>query len=421
MESELSRRLLTEHARYMAHHYEPPSVALDFARGSRVFDVDGREYIDMLACYSASSFGHTNPRLIAAVVRQMAKLGPVSNVVCNETTVAFCRELAELTRIKDAMVLPMNGGAEAVEKAIKIARKWGYEIKGKGKDIDEAEIIVSLTNFHGRTFGVLSASFVAEYKENFGPFLDGFEPVDFGDVNDLREAINSNTVAVLLEPIQGEGGFIFPPEGYLQKVREICIENNILLIFDEIPTAFGRTGKDFPHEHYGIMPDMLVLGKALGGGVYPVSAVVASQEIMSVLRPHDDGSTFGGNPIACAVGLEAMQILKDENLAERSRELGEKFLKSLQGIKSRLVKEVRGLGLFIGMELDSQQVRAEDFCAELLKRGVLTAPARKNVVRFTPPLTISETELITVVGAVSNTIDYFDDGYYNRLPKQLVY
>ena len=336
-------------------------------------------------------------------------MGLVSNVVCNPVTANFCETLANFTKIPDAMVLLMNGGAEAVEKAIKIARRWGYEQKGVPKD--EAEIIVTNSNFHGRTMGVLSASAVPQYKSGFGPMLSGFRHVEFGSVESFLSQVNENTVAYLAEPIQGEGGFIFPPEGYWQKIREICDQKNILLVFDEIPTAFGRTGKDFPHEHYGIMPDVLILGKAIGGGIYPFSAVVGPEKIMSVLRPHDDGSTFGGNPIACAIGLEVIKILQKENLTARSRKLGELFLRLLKLIRSPFVKDVRGLGLFIGLELDPKWVKAEDFCLKLLSNGVFTTSARNNVVRFTPPLVILEPEIYNTFLAITKTLQFYHSVY----------
>lgn len=376
--------------RFTPNHYEKFPVTFVSGNGSYLQDVNGKKYIDMLAGYGAVNFGHNNPKLRHAFLNQYGQVGLISGNFYNDAVAEFQEKLVNFIGLSPAKVLMMNTGAEAVEKAIKICRRWGYVVKGVWND--KAEIIMSRTNFHGRTYGVLSASLVDHYREDFGPFMSGFKHVWFGDLNSLEESINENTVAFLVEPIQGEGGFIFPSEDYLKKAEEICRANNVLFVLDEIPTAFGRIGSPFPHFHYGVNPDMAILAKALGGGFYPVSAVVGRTEVMTVLDPGSDGSTFGGNPLAAAIGLAAISLTEEENLADKARVLGNYFAKELRSIKSEMVKEVRGSGLFIGMELN-ESFKAREVCWELVKHGVVTAPARGNVVRFTPPLNITKGEV----------------------------
>lgn len=383
-----------------AHHYEMMPVVIQWAKGSRFVDSHGQEYLDMLAGYSVMNFGHRNDYLQHALENQLGECTLLANKFFNPVVARFHRDLVKFSGIK-GRALVMNSGAEAVEKAIKLARKWGYERKGVKNG--HAEIIVTDTNFHGRTLGVLSASRVYHYREGFGPFLPGFVPVEFGDVEDLERVINGNTVAYLVEPIQGEGGFIFPPDGYFKAVAEICKKHNVLLILDEIPTAFRRTGDIFPHQHDGIVPDAVILGKALGGGLLPVSAVVAREEVMDVLGPGDDGSTFGGNPLACAVGSAAIELIEVHKFADHVKEYGEYFTKALRSLHSPLVKEVRGRGLFIGVEL-VPEVSAHEVCVHLLAERVVTVEARQNVVRFTPPLVITKEEINFAIRAFARVL-----------------
>ncbi|MDO8495218.1 MAG: ornithine--oxo-acid transaminase [bacterium] len=389
--SDRQKDVIAKTAQYSAHHYDSLPVVMHAGKGSKLYDLDGNEYIDMLAGYSVVNFGHGNSRLNEVMLRQMGKGTIFSNVAYNRTYAEFCEELVSFTCIAGRALI-MNSGAEAVEKAIKLARKWGYVRKGVERD--RAEIIVTNSNFHGRTMGVLSASPVAKYRMGFGPFLPGFVQVPFGSTEHLKEAITLNTVAFLVEPVQGEGGFMFPPAGYFQEVVKLCQANDVLLILDEIPTAFGRTGYNFPHEADGIVPDVLILGKALGGGLVPVSAVVAKEEVISVLGPGHDGSTFGGNPLACAVGSAVLDLIQDNNWAEEASEKGEYFLKKLE----ELGMTVRGRGLFIGVELTSAY-DAHRVCVELLAEGIFTINARRNVVRFTPPFVVSLEEIDYTVEA----------------------
>ncbi len=383
--------------RYLANHYDRLPVVIESGQGCWVKDKDGRRYLDMFADYAVHNFGRSNSQLLSVFVSQAAKLSLCSGNVYNSLYAQFGKALAKFSGLPNAKVLVMNTGAEAVEKAMKVARKWGYLRKGIAKD--KAEIISTYTNFHGRTLGVLSLSTVEHYRDGFGPFLPGMKLVRFGDSVDLERAINEHTAAFIVEPIQGEGGFIFPPEGYFKEVVEICRHHRVLLILDEIPTAFGRTGYNFPHEHDEIVPDVIILGKALGGGLVPVSAVVAKGEIMEVLSPGDDGSTFGGNPLACRVGLEVIKMMQMGSWVRRSRQLGDYLIQSLKELDSPHIKEVRGRGLFVGVELPSE-VQAREVCTQLLKEeGLLTMSARQNVVRFTPPLVVTKVELELAVRA----------------------
>jgi len=371
---------------YGANNYHPLPVVITSAKGVWVKDIDGNRYIDMLSAYSALNHGHRHPRIIRALIRQAKKLTLTSRAFNNDQIGPFFKELCEFTGYE--MALPMNSGAEAVETAIKTARKWGYKIKGVPSD--RAEIITATDNFHGRTVTIVSFSTEAQYKDGFGPFTPGFKTVKYGDINELEKAITPNTVAFLVEPIQGESGIRIPPEGYLKKAYELCKKNNVLFIADEIQTGFGRTGKKFCCEWEGIKPDMMCLGKALGGGIYPVSAVVSSREILGVFNPGDHGSTFGGNPIACAVAREALRVIEEEKLVERSNEMGEYFISKLKNINSPHIKEVRGRGLLIGVELDT---KARPYCEELMNLGVLAKETHDMVIRFAPPLVITKKEI----------------------------
>lgn len=383
--------------KYLANHYERYPVNIVRGEGSILWDENGKQYFDMLACYGAQNFGHGNRNIFGAMMNQFGKIGPISGNFNNDTVSKFAERLVNFTGLPQAKVLLMNTGAEAVEKAIKLCRRWGYQVKGIRPN--QADIIISDTNFHGRTYGVLSASRVQKYREAFGPFMGGFKFTKFGDADDLEHVIDSNTAAFLVEPIQGEGGFIFPPDDYLKRAEEICLANNVLFVLDEIPTAFGRIGNLFPHFHYGVFPDIVILGKALGGGIYPVSAVVVRSEIMDLLKPGDDGSTFGGNPLAAAVGLVAITLTEEEYLADKAKTVGAYFIKELHGIKSEMIKEVRGLGFFIGVELN-EAFKAKDVCLQMVKNGIITAPARGNVVRLTPPLIITKGEIELVLDLV---------------------
>ena len=373
---------------YSAPNYDPLPAVLATGKGVWVYDVEGKKYLDMLAGYSALSFGHQHPRIMDAFFKQAKRLTVVSRAFENDQLGLFCQELAEFCGMEQ--VLPMNTGAEAVETAIKTARKWAY-LK-KGVPGDKAEIICCIGNFHGRTTTVISMSAVPQYKDNFGPLTSGFKLIPFGDVEALRKAITPNTAAFIVEPIQGEGGINIPPDGYIARSSEICRKNNVLLIADEVQTGFGRTGTTFACDHDGIKPDLLVLGKALGGGVYPVSAVVSSREIFSVFNAGDHGSTFGGNPLAAAVGREVLKLMRDEDLSARAAEMGQWLRGRLRAIKSGKIKEVRGRGMLNGVEIKKDAGDAHHYVELLLKEGVLCKDTAGQVVRITPPLIITREE-----------------------------
>ena len=375
--------------RYSAHNYLPLDLVLSRAEGVWVYDVEGRRYLDCLSAYSALNQGHRHPRIIQALMDQANRLTLTSRAFRNDQFGLFCKELCELTGYE--MVLPMNSGAEAVETALKTARKWGYTIKGVPEN--RAEIIVCADNFHGRTITIISFSTEPQYREGFGPFTPGFTIIPFGDAEALERAITPNTVAFLVEPIQGESGIHIPPDGYLRQVAEICRTHRILFIADEIQTGLGRTGALFACDHENVRPDMMILGKALGGGVYPVSAVVSSREILGVFRPGDHGSTFGGNPLACAVAREALKVIVEERLPERSAELGTYFMEKLRTLRSPYIKEIRGRGLFIGIELVPEAGGARRFCEALKERGMLCKETHEHVIRIAPPLIITRDEL----------------------------
>ena len=372
-----------------AHNYEPLDIVLARGQGVWVWDVEGNKYLDMLASYSALNQGHCHPRILTALIEQAKKLTLVSRAFRSDQLGPFYKEICEMTHSHS--VLPMNSGAEAVETALKAARKWGYQIKEIPDDM--AEIIVCANNFHGRTITIVGFSTEKQYKEGFGPFTPGFITIPFGDADALEWAITPNTVAFLVEPIQGEGGIIVPPSGYLKKVREICDRHNVLLILDEIQTGLGRTGKLFAEEHEGIESDLTLIGKALSGGFYPISAVLSNKETLSIFQPGDHGSTFGGNPLACAVAREALRVIEEENLIEKSLFMGHYLKESIRNILSPYVKEVRGMGLLIGVELKKSAGGARKFCEALMGKGILCKETHKHVIRFAPPLTITKEEL----------------------------
>lgn len=372
--------------RYGAHNYHPLDVVIERAEGVWVFDVDGKSYLDCLAAYSAVNQGHCHPRVLAALLDQARKVTLTSRAFRNSQLPLLCQDLHELTGMD--MVLPMNSGAEAVETAVKAARKWGYQVKNIPDG--QAEIIVCSGNFHGRTVTIVSFSSDQAYREGFGPFTPGFRIIPFGDAEALRKAITPNTCAFLVEPIQGEAGIVIPPDGFLRDAAEICRQNRVLLMVDEIQSGLGRTGKLFAYMHEGIQPDVLIVGKALAAGFYPVSAVLASKEVLGVFKPGDHGSTFGGNPLACAVARTAIRVLIEEKLVERSAELGKYFLERLRAIRSSAVKEVRGRGLWIGIELHKE---ARPFCEALKEQGILCKETHERVIRIAPPLVITREEI----------------------------
>jgi ornithine--oxo-acid transaminase len=371
--------------RYSAHNYEPLPVVLARGKGAHLWDTAGRRYVDMMSAYSAASHGHGHPRILAALTAQAKRLAVPSRAYYSDRLGPFLEELCLLTGLDAA--LPMNTGAEAVETAVKAARRWGYRVKGIARD--RAEIIVAAGNFHGRTTTAISFSTEPDYRDGFGPFTPGFRTVPFGDLAAVERAITPETAAVLVEPIQGEAGIVVPPAGWLMGLSRICAANNVLLILDEVQSGLGRTGAWFAFQHEGIRPDGLILGKALGGGVLPVSAFVAKREVMDVFTPCSHGSTFGGNPLAAAVGLEALHVIGDEGLVEKSRVLGSHLLRRLRAIKSPALKEVRGRGLWVGAEIEPAIASAREVCERLLAKGVLSKETHRTVVRLAPPLVIA--------------------------------
>jgi ornithine--oxo-acid transaminase len=372
-----------------AANYDPLAIVLSEAKGVWVTDTEGRRYLDMMSAYSAVSMGHGHPRILKALTEQAQKLAVASRAYHSETLGPFLAKLVEVTGLD--LALPMNTGAEAVETAIKAARRWGYRVKGIAKD--RAEIIVAEGNFHGRTTTIIGFSSEESYRDGFGPFAGGFRAVPFADAKAVERAIGPNTCAVMIEPIQGEAGIIVPPDGYLRQLREICDRHRVLLIVDEVQAGLGRTGKWFAHQHDGIRPDGLILGKALGGGMYPVSAFVGTKELMGVFDPGSHGSTFGGNGLAARIGLEALRVIEDEGLVERSAEMGAYLLARLRAVRSPFVTAVRGRGLWVGVEVDPAIVSGREVCERLAREGVLSKDTHGTVLRFAPPLTITREEI----------------------------
>ncbi len=372
-----------------ANNYKPLDVVLCRGEGIWVWDVEGNKYLDCLSAYSAVNQGHCHPRILKALKEQAEQLTLVSRAFRNDQLGPFYKEICELTRSHS--VLPMNSGAEAVESAIKAVRKWGYEVKQVPNG--QAEIIVCANNFHGRTLTIVGFSTEEQYRQGYAPFTPGFKIIQFGDAEALEQAITPNTVGFLVEPIQGEGGVIVPPKGYLKDARRLCDENNVILILDEIQTGLGRTGKLFAEEHEGIESDLTIVGKALSGGYYPISAVLSNKEVLGVFKPGDHGSTFGGNPLACAVAREALKVLIEEKLIENSAKLGSYMMDQLREIPSPHVKEIRGRGLMIGVELNPQAGGARRFCESLQTKGLLCKETHEHVLRIAPPLIIQEPEI----------------------------
>jgi len=385
---------------YGAHNYQPLDVVLTRGQGIWLEDVEGKKYMDFLAAYSAVNQGHCHPRLVKVMQEQCARLTLTSRAFRNDQWPLLAKELCELTGYE--MVLPMNSGAEAVETAIKAARKWGYLYKGVARD--KAEIIVCKGNFHGRTTTIISFSTDEQYKDGFGPLTPGFVAIEYGSIEELKRALNPNTVAFLVEPIQGESGVIVPPEGWLKASSEICRENKVLLIADEIQSGLGRTGKLFACEHENVRPDVVIIGKALSGGMYPVSAVVASQEILGVFKPGDHGSTYGGNPLGSAIAREALKIIIDEKLPQKSAESGAYLMRKLKEIESPYIEQIRGKGLWVGIVLKPSAGGARRFCVALQERGILAKETHENVIRLAPPLNITRSELDQAIAILQEVL-----------------
>ena len=384
-----SKNLMLLEDTWGAHNYHPLDVVASRAKGIWMWDVEGKKYLDFLSAYSAVNQGHCHPRIVKVLQKQAKNLTLTSRAFRNDQWPLLAKELCDLTGY--TMVLPMNSGAEAIETAVKCARKWAYQKKGVPQD--QAEIIACTNNFHGRTVTAISFSTEPLYRNDFGPFTPGFPIIPFGDADALAAAITPNTAAFLVEPIQAEAGILIPADGFLKKAKEICAQNNVLFIADEIQTGLGRVGKLFASEYEGVRADMVVIGKSLGGGCYPISAVLSTSEILGVFKPGEHGSTFGGNPLACAVAREAVRVIQDENLVQNAREKGAYFLAKLKTIKSRHIKEVRGKGLLIGIELRPESGGARRFCEELMREGLLCKETHEHVIRFAPPLIIREKDL----------------------------
>jgi len=386
--------------RYSARNYSPLPVVIRDAEGCWVTDVDGKRYLDCLSAYSALNFGHRHPKIMKAIAEQCGRVTLTSRAFQNDQFGPFCQELATFSGKEK--VLPMNSGAEGVETALKTARKWGYEIKGV--DPDQAEIVCLTNNFHGRTITIVSFSDDPQFRRGFGPFTPGFPLAEYGRAESFERLINKNTVGFLVEPIQGEGGIVVPPAGYLKRCRELCDKHRVLFIADEIQTGLGRTGRTFCIDHEGVKPDIYIMGKALGGGVMPVSAIAADEEVMGVFHPGDHGSTFGGNPLSCAVARAAIRTLVEEKLADRAAEMGNHLLTGLKRIASPKVRDVRGKGLLIGVEVQHDGPDAHHFCEMLAERGVLCKQTATYVIRLAPPLTIEKKDLDLALNAMSDVL-----------------
>jgi ornithine--oxo-acid transaminase len=382
-------KAIEHESKFVARNYHPLPVVLNRGEGLYLWDHEGKKYLDMMSAYSAVSLGHSHPRIVKKLTEQANKLAMCSRAYHTDTLGPFMEKLVEVTGLD--MALPMNTGAEAVETAVKAARLWGYEVKKIPED--KAEIIVAAGNFHGRTTTIISFSTEADYRKSFGPFTPGFTAVPFNDIKAIEKAITPNTAAVLIEPIQGEAGIVVPHEGFLQELRRLCTEKNVLLILDEVQSGLGRTGRMLAYQHENVLPDVVILGKALGGGLLPVSAIVGKKEVMGLFKPGSHGSTFGGNPLAAAVGLEALKVLEEEGMVKNSAELGRYFIEQLRGINSPLITGVRGKGLWIGVDFDAAKVSARTVCEKLMEKGILSKDTHHTVVRFAPPLTIGKEEV----------------------------
>ncbi|MBY5443463.1 ornithine--oxo-acid transaminase [Rhizobium leguminosarum] len=395
-----SEKLIATEQRLGAHNYKPLDVVLTRGEGVYVWDTDGNRYLDCLSAYSAVNQGHCHPKILAAMVEQAGRLTLTSRAFRNDQLAYLYEELAALTG--SHKILPMNSGAEAVETAIKAVRKWGYEVKGvpEGK----AEIIVCADNFHGRTLSIISFSTDPEARTGFGPYTPGFRTIPFGDAEAFEAAINENTVAALIEPIQGEAGVIIPPAGYFTRIRELCTANNVTVILDEIQTGLGRTGKLLAEEHEGIEADVTLIGKALSGGFYPVSAVLSNSEVLGVLKPGQHGSTFGGNPLACAVARTALKVLTEEGMIENAAVMGDYFIEGLRSIRSNIVRDVRGRGLMMAIELEPEAGGARQYCHALKERGLLAKDTHDHTIRLAPPLVITKEQVDWAVSQIEKTI-----------------
>ncbi len=397
---------IAQESAFGARNYDPLPVVLGQGAGAWVTDVDGKRYLDLMSAYSAVSFGHGHPKIVAALVAQARQLAVTSRAFHNDKLPALLERLARMTGLDRA--LPSNGGAEAVETALKAARKWGYAVKGI--PADRAEIVVCASNFHGRSIAIVGFSSEPQYRDGFGPFPPGFVTIPFGDATALRAAITTNTAAFLVEPIQGEGGIIVPPPGWLAECARICRERRVLLICDEIQTGLGRTGHLLACQHDDVHPDGVILGKSLGGGLLPVSAFVSTHDVMRVFAPGDHGSTFGGNPLAAAVAMAALDVLEEEQLCERSRELGAWLMTRLQEIASPLISEVRGRGLYVGVEIDAARLPARRVVDRLLARGILSKDTHGTVVRIAPPLNVAQADLAWAVGELRSVLRELEGG-----------
>ncbi len=386
---------------YGAHNYHPLDVVIKEAKGVWVTDVDGKKYLDCLAAYSAVNQGHCHPGIYEVFVEQAKKVTLTSRAFRNDQLPLLYKKLTEMTGFE--MSLPMNSGAEAVETAIKTARRWAYDVKGVAEN--KAEIIVADGNFHGRTTTIVGFSTDPVSYKGFGPFTPGFKITKYGDIEDVKKNINENTAAVMIEPIQGEGGIVSPPEGFLKELKQVCKDNNVLFILDEIQSGLGRTGKLFAYEWEDAKPDMLIIGKALSGGFYPVSAVLSSKAILGVIKPGEHGSTFGGNPLGAAVAKKALEVIEKENLVERSNELGNYFMEKLRAIDSPHISLVRGKGLWIGFVLDT---KARPYCEMLKEEGILAKETHENIIRFAPPLVITKEEIDWAVERIEKVVKHFD-------------
>ncbi|MDU0359329.1 ornithine--oxo-acid transaminase [Rhizobium sp. 25PS6] len=395
-----SEKLIATEQRLGAHNYKPLDVVLTRGEGVYVWDTDGNRYLDCLSAYSAVNQGHCHPKILAAMVEQAGRLTLTSRAFRNDQLAYLYEELAALTG--SHKILPMNSGAEAVETAIKAVRKWGYEVKGvpEGK----AEIIVCADNFHGRTLSIISFSTDPDARSGFGPYTSGFRIIPFGDAEAFAAAINANTVAALIEPIQGEAGVVIPPAGYFTRIRELCTANNVTLILDEIQTGLGRTGKLLAEEHEGIEADVTLIGKALSGGFYPVSAVLSNSEVLGVLKPGQHGSTFGGNPLACAVARAALKVLTEEGMIENAAVMGDYFIEGLKSIRSNIVRDVRGRGLMMAIELEPEAGGARQYCHALKERGLLAKDTHEHTIRLAPPLVITKEQVDWAVSQIEKTI-----------------
>lgn len=395
------QQIIETELEYGASNYLPLPVVLSRGQGCHVWDVDGNRYLDMMSAYSAVSHGHAHPRLVARMSAQAQRLAVTSRAFYSDRLAPFLKTACELTGMDKA--LPMNAGVEAVETAIKVARKWAYEVKGVAAD--RARIVACRGNFHGRTIAAIAMSSEDRYRHNFGPFPPGFDLIEYGDAAALEAAITPDTAAFLVEPIQGEGGIIVPPPGFLADCAEICRDHDVLFICDEIQTGLGRTGRLLGCDHDGVKPDALLLGKALGGGLYPVSMLLTRQDVLGLLEPGDHGSTFGGNPLAAAIGLEALRILEEDGLVANSAAMGKRLVDGLRGLASPLIREVRGRGLLIGIEIDPSHAKARVVCERLMHNGILSKETHETVMRLAPPLIIDADTIDWAVGRIGATLD----------------